>query len=151
MSVSITPVVSTDMTYTREFMEQTTPDAMEYALNLYAAYHKRLDAREWLLGDPYPVDDRLGLEQYLAEATGSLPDDLLNGIIAHAQKAIADAEPAVHEPPYRCADSYCVVTRYADGRVICERHGKPSLCYLRAKQLLRLYGRVRDRRVAAAE
>lgn len=149
MSVSITPVVSTDTTYTREQIEQTTPDAFTWGIQQYTRYHNRLDERETLLGEKHPVEDRMVLEQYLAQDTDVLSDDLLSIFISHAQQAIADAEPAVHSPPYRCADPACVVTKYANGQIMCEKNGKPIRCYLRARQIHDLYETVRRLRGTA--
>ena len=146
MSVSVTPVVSTDTTYTREQIEQTTPDAFTWGVRQYTAYHNRLDERETLTGEKHPVEDRLSLEAYLAQATDTLSDDMLSAFISHARQAIDDAEPMLRTKPGRCADPACVMTTYANGRMICEKDGKPTRCYIKALETLRLYATVRGLR-----
>ena len=95
----------------KAFLLANIPNAMDYAERLYEQYHGRLNKEQ----DKRDAWDhsiiRLTKDQYLAQCTEALDDELLNAIIKHANDIIERAKQRGERTgsDFECAIANCGV------------------------------------------
>ena len=130
----------------KAFLLANIPNAMDYADRLYEQYHGRLNREQDLKGGAWDHSiKRLTKDQYLAQCTDALDDELLSAIIKHANDII---ERAKQRGEHMHCDLGCGIANCSvrHTQSYCPHGQQPIFCIKRAFSTLRLYGTVRGLR-----